>query len=659
MATKRTVKPKKSTNTREVQKKINAAAKDSSGLGKARDASAMDVFSNPPARMGWGSPSVAEGAGYTLNRLTNDYWLMITMFRNHWISRRMCELPAQDMCKAWPTIKSELNPKQITKFGRTLAATLTQQRFQEAITWARLFGGAGAVPIIDGHEDILDQPLDVDEINPGTYRGLIVFDRWSGISPSLEFANNIESPIDYGMPEFYEVKGPGIDTYSFKIHHSRILRFCGPQVPYPEKAAQQNWGISVLEPAFEEIRKRDNASWSILQLLFRAQILTQVNPQLAQLMSGLAAPGGQLVGGGATAFAQQYQIQNDLLSNNSMLILGKDGKLESHQYTFGGIADVLNAFEVAIAGASDGIPFAKLFGKSVSGLNQTNEGDEKMWEENVARKQNEEMRPNLEFKLYPIVCMSEFGKIPDDFDFEFPSIRVMTEKEKSELAKNCTEAIINAFTANLISQKTAMMELKQLGDSTNLFTNITDNDLEQASDEIQDPVEMMEMQLGAGDDDDGDEPPAKKPGAKKLAGKKPDPKKKKPSAKDSFPIDIDVVIESTKGDYRFGKDYQIEMPADYGFITDTVGADGDEIDCYLGPNPDSSSMVYVVNQSHIGSYVFDEHKCMIGYDDKDSALADYMAGHTNSNEIFMSIVPMTRSAFKEWIKTPQNAEARG
>lgn len=652
MATKRTVKPKKSTNTRKVQAQINDAAQSGFGLGKAVG---KDAFINAPARMGLGTPSVAEGAGYELVRWSNNYWLMITMFRNHWISRRMCELPAQDMCKAWPVIKSELNPKQITRFGRTLAATLTQQRFQEAITWARLFGGAGVLPIIDGHEDILDQPLDVDEINPGTYRGLIVFDRWSGITPSLSYANDIENPIDYGMPEFYEVKSPTDNSIAMKIHHSRIMRFCGPQVPYPEKAAQLNWGISVLEPAFEEIRKRDNASWAILQLLFRAQILTQVNPQLAQLMSGLGAPGGATVGGGASQFAQQYQIQNELLSNNSMLILGKDGKLESHQYTFGGIADVLNAFETAIAGASDGIPFAKLFGKSVSGLNQTNEGDEKMWEENVARKQNEEMRPNLEFKLYPIICMSEFGTIPEDFDFDFPSIRVMTEKEKSELAKNCTEAIVSVYSANLISQRTAMMELKQLSDSTGLFSNITDDDIEQASDEIQDPMEMMEMQLGAGDDDGEDDPPAK-PGKKKPGGaKKPDPKKKKkPSAKDSALVnDLGIVIETVKGDIRFGSDFQIEMPADYGFLTGTTGADGDELDCYVGEFYDNCPLVYVVNQSHIGSYMFDEHKCMIGYKDIESAKADYMAGHTASSDVFISIKPMSMDNFRQWINKPQ------
>jgi len=445
-----------------------------------------DAFRNAVARMGYQTPSVAEGADYELVRWTNDYWLMVTLFRNHWIARKIIEIPAKDMVKAWPRLNCELTPDQISDFDRTIERTLTPLRIKKAITWARLFGGAGALMVIKGHENILDTPLNLDEINPGSYKGLIVFDRWSGITPKGNQAQDIESPLTFGLPEFYTVHGQNGNEALFDVHASRIMRFIGPDVPTPEHEANMFWGISVCELIMEEMRKRDNASWSILQLLFRAQILTQVNPELAQLLSGATSSAGAL-----TRFQQTMQAQNELLSNQSMLLLGKDGKLESHQYTFGGVADVLDRFEVALAACSiPSIPYSKLFGKNASGLGQINEADERNYEEAIAGSQNDDLRPQLMQQLYPVVCMSEFGEVPDDLDIKFPSIRVLSEENKSELAKSGVEAILAPFNAGVTSQKLTGQELAQLAEKTEIFSNITPEIIEEMDDKPQQISEM-------------------------------------------------------------------------------------------------------------------------------------------------------------------------
>jgi hypothetical protein len=137
------------------------------------DSVAKDAFTNPTARTGWDTPSVAEGAEYTLVRWSLNYWLMVTLFRNHWIARKGVEIPAADACKAWPRLKCSLTPDQISQFNRTVTKLLIPQKIQRAITWARLYGGAGCLMVIDGHENRLDEPLDIDEVNPGTFKGLI------------------------------------------------------------------------------------------------------------------------------------------------------------------------------------------------------------------------------------------------------------------------------------------------------------------------------------------------------------------------------------------------------------------------------------------------------------------------------------------------------
>lgn len=473
---------------------LGSATNNSAFDDAAKDSVGKDAFRNAVARMGYGTPSVAEGVEYILERWTNNYWLMITLFRNHWIPRKIVEIPAKDMCKAWPRLNCDLTPDQIADFDRTIERSLTPKKIKRAITWARLFGGAGALMVIKGHENILDQPLDLDMINPGSYKGLIVFDRWSGITPVGNQMQDIESPLTFGLPEYYTVHGQNGNEALFDIHASRILRFTGPDVPTPEHEANQYWGISVIELAMEEMRKRDNASWSILQLLFRAQLLTQVNPELAQLLSGAVVGGA-----GLQRFQQSMQAQNELLSNQSMLLLGKDGKLESHQYTFGGIADVLDRFEIACAASSNpSIPYSKLFGKNSSGLDNSNDADERNYEEAIAQAQHDDLRPQLMQQLYPVICMSEFGEVPDDLDITFPSIRVLTEEDKTKLAKEGGEAILAAFAAGVTSQQLTLQELKQLGDKTEIFSNITPEIIEAADDKPVPPIEIEQAEARAG-----------------------------------------------------------------------------------------------------------------------------------------------------------------
>jgi phage-related protein (TIGR01555 family) len=594
----------------------NVISKD--GLG----AVANDAFTNIAARMGFGTPSLAEATEYELVRWTQNYWLMITLFRNHWISRRICEKPAQYMCKAWPTIQSSvLKPEDIDDFQRVLRRTYTPARIQEAIVWARLFGGAGALIVIDGHEGMLDKPLRLDDINPGTYKGLIVFDRWSGIQPSDEISNDINSPVDFNLPLYYEVRGE--DGPAFRIHSSRLLRFTGPRVPQPENQAQLHWGISELEIAYEEIRKRDNASWSILSLMFRANVLAQKNPMLAQMLSGLGASGKS-----AQQYYQTLQAQNELLSSQSMLLLPAEGELQSFAYSFGGIADVYQQFQMDIAGACE-IPVSILFGRTATGLGQGNESEIRIFEQSIAQKQNDELRPQLD-KLYPVICMSEFGEVPDDMDLNFPPVRVLTEEEKGKLASDKITAILEPFSAGVTSQRMTLRELKTQSQETGVFTNITDEDIEKASDEAE-PGELAMMGEQGSNAEGAD-------------------------AFDSFDHSgsvqgLDYVVETRKGDKRIGKDWSVVMPAHYGYVMNTVGSDGDEVDCYIGPNP-NSKQVFVVNQSKIGQPdVFDEHKCMIGFDNKQAALDTYLAGHHVGKDIFMSMVPMTMDGFKAWLQS--------
>jgi hypothetical protein len=130
---------------------------------------------------------------------------------------------------------------------------------------------------------------------------------------------------------------------------------------------------------------------------------------------------------------------------------------------------------------------------------------------------------------------------------------------------------------------------------------------------------------------------------------------------------LDISIENKKGSERSGTDgrghaWRCVMPADYGYIKRTTGADGDHVDVYLGPDLESP-MVFVVNQCDHRTGDFDEHKVMIGFDSERDALRCYEAAFSDGKgrDRCSSIETMSMDAFKAWLasgKTLRPARSR-
>ncbi len=584
---------------------------------------ALDYYTNLASRMGYGTPSLPESAEYTLVRFSNNYWELIKLYRNQWLPRLIVDIPAIDLTRAWAKLVCDLDPKEINDFDRTIRRTRTTRDVRRAIKWARLFGGGACLMAIKGHEKYLNEPLDLDDVNPDSYLGLIPFDRWVGIYPmGGEISESIDRPEDWGLPEFYEARGPD-KSNSFRVHASRILRFCGPEVPTPEFQAQMYWGISELELTWEETRKRDNASWALLNLLFRANILAQINPELAQALSGLGMNQKALIN-----FNRIMESQNQLLSNQSMMILGKDGDMKSVQYSFAGMGEVYAQFQMDVAGAAR-IPVTRLFGRTITGLGQSNEADEKLYEEKIAADQEELLRPQLD-KLYPVICMSEYGEVPDDLDMQFPSIRVLSETERADLFDKGSAPILAAYNSGLIWKKTALKELRQLGDITNIGTNITDEEIDQAEEET-----VTEIIGVPGESDEA-------PGVKSKPS--PDRALVKESggigsdhamdavAKRMKWFGMDISIENKAGSTRSGIDpggnpWKVKLTHDYGYLRGTRGTDGDAVDVFIGPDP-SAQFVYVAHTLKAPAFLEqDEDKCMLDFPSIDEARKAFLANY--------------------------------
>lgn len=87
---------------------------------------------------------------------------------------------------------------------------------------------------------------------------------------------------------------------------------------------------------------------------------------------------------------------------------------------------------------------------------------------------------------------------------------------------------------------------------------------------------------------------------------------------------LTIAVEWPAGSLRKYKDgYQKLMQADYGYLRNTTGADGEEWDCYVGPNKNSKRVVKIEQLKDDGSY--DEDKFILGCDSTNEAVNLYLA----------------------------------
>lgn len=443
---------------------------------------ALDAFSNVLARLGAGTPNLLEGTEYSLQRMSRDFNTLNALYRESWIVRRIIDVIPADMLKNWITITSGLDPDVEKRLSLTLRRTQLIDKLKRGMQWGRLYGGALGVMLVKHQGYDLSQPLQLDWIMPGDFEGLLIFDRWNGINPSSELIEDVGDP-DYGYPMYYTVTDPA-GGGSVKIHYSRVVRFTGNTLPFWEEIAEMQWGASVVESIFDELRKRDNVSWNIAQLTFMANIRVLKMQDLGQL---LAATDNE----SQAELLRTLEAQNMLLNNMGMQVMDAADGLETHQYTFGGLADCYQQFIMDISGAAE-IPVTRLFGRSPSGLNATGESDLQNYYDMIAEKQESYLRPILN-KVLPPFIVSTLGSLPDDFDFEFDPVAEPSDKERADLAKCGTDNVVAAYNAGLISQRTALKELKQQSERTGVWTNITDDDIERASDTVEQPGEMGGM----------------------------------------------------------------------------------------------------------------------------------------------------------------------
>ena len=409
-----------------------------------------DGFSNAAVSIGAASPLFSAGT-FVRSGLSADFQKLTTVYRESSLAMRIIDMPAEDMTRAGYTLMGDFAAEDLEELKRVEARHNITGELTDAIRWARLYGGAVAVIDLYGDSKRMDTPLVLSEVLPGSFQGLLVRDR-TLVTPSLELEDDVDDP-DYGLPMFYDIETEEGGT--IRVHHSRVLRFTGRELPQRELVRENYWGASELEHIWDEIQRYTSVSANAAELVFKANLATLKMDGLGEMMS---------IGTDDAKRKTESMMaeMTHMMSSFGLLLLNPEESLETHPYSFDGIKDMHEAFMTEVAGAAE-IPVTKLFGRSPDGMNATGEADMRNYYERIASLQERMLRPALE-RLLPVVMMSCFLSVPENMGFVFNPLAPMAPEETEELAGKLSSRVRELFEAGIISREEARAELRGCGE---------------------------------------------------------------------------------------------------------------------------------------------------------------------------------------------------
>ena len=420
-----------------------------------------DGFDNFAARLGLGQDNLLAHSGYRGEAsITHNPVELENMYRTSWVVGRMVDVVAEDMVRGGITIKAQMEPGRIDELQAAMLGTGVPGRISDAIKWARLYGGALAVLLIDGHN--LDEPLDIDNIGAGGFKGLYILDRYQ-VTPIEEKITDLGPMLGY--PAGYRVD---VDALSGKtIHHSRCLRFIGIELPMRQRMTEQYWGASVVERTLDRILALDSSTYGAANMMLKSHLRTIGIEGFRDIL----AEGGQK----EAALLKMMAMIRQMQSNEGLTVLDARDSFTAHNWTFAGVYEALQAFAEQIAGAT-GIPLVRLLGQSPKGFS-TGDSDLKMYYETILTAQDDDLRAPYTLIL-SVLARSLWGhSLPDGVTIEFNSLASLSELEKSQIATADAQSVAGLEGGGIITRAQALAGLRESARITGRWGYITDKDI--------------------------------------------------------------------------------------------------------------------------------------------------------------------------------------
>lgn len=634
-----------------------------------RRSSTQDSYVNAVLKLGLGADNPLSASTYGFNPVTRVRTLLEWIYRGSWLGSIAVDLKADDMTRGGIDINSQLKPQDIDKLHKAEIGLNFWGCANQTLKDSALYGGAVMVMLIDGQD--MAAPLRIEEIPllQGQLKGFLSLDRWQ-VEPSLHDLVSEYGP-DIGLPRFYKVGSDAPALRGKNIHYTRVLRLSGEDLPYWQRVQENLWGLSVFERIYDRMIGLDSATQGAAQLVYKSFLRTYKMEGMTDLMSQGGDQGIQTV-------MRKMDLVRRYQNNEGMTVVdSKDDITVQSNSGFAGISDVILQLVQQVSGTLQ-IPLVRMYGQSPSGLNSTGESDLRTYYDACKQAQERKLRRPFD-TMYRAMAQSNSIQLPVDFSWDFRPLWQLDEGQKSEISARDATSVAQMLDASIIDLSTAMRELKQNSRTTGRFDNITDEMIEKAALE---PDALDVGALGMSDDEirtaggDPDKikhdnpnnedltkqvassvrgPPTAKRGGQ--AGTTEKPSRDARRTRDSLPTysvcGVLVSLENLKGSTRTGPGWSVVMTADYGHVPCVSSAEGDMewMDCFVGDNRESED-VWIVDALDPRTGQFDEHKCMLGFDTEDQALACFSESYSdNGARRIGGVTHMDQEEFAAWLQS--------
>lgn len=437
-----------------------------------------------------GLENVVAGLGTTHDKRFFNAWAiprtltrheLENMYRGSWLAKRIVNAVADDMTREWGHYLFDDPEDESLPFAveQTVKRLAIKSRVNEALKWARLYGGSLVILGVDDvrRSEDMQKPLRIETRGKNCLRYLRVVDRWR-VSPADSGVTDLADP-DFGLPNEYIIA-----ESSVRIHHSRVLRFNGQKLPYFPWMQNGMWDDSELQHVMDSLMNCDASTQAVASMLFESNVDVIKSPMITQL---LATKDGE------AKLLKRFQVAAMMKSFNRTLVLDGAEEYEKKSNSFANLHDIINQFMVDVCGAAE-IPMVRLFGQSAGGLNNTGDTDLTNYYDMIKSKQEADLQPQLD-RLHELVCRSVFGNVPKNFRFTFNSLWQMSEKEQAEIDKSRAERDKIYTEMGVIDEGLVARELQERG----TYRVMTSEDVKAAEEMAEDLLEQAKKMDEAGE----------------------------------------------------------------------------------------------------------------------------------------------------------------
>jgi hypothetical protein len=450
-----------------------------------------DTLQNLVTGLGLMGIDPGQSYKYVLNLL--DRATLENMYRSDWLSRNICDKPAEDMTREWRHWKAS---QQQIKAIETVEKTMDLQRkTKQWIQKARLYGGAALVlGVDDGNPP--NMPVDLNKCGKGCLKYVVVLHRYelnagpriynvmdpyytraayyTVVTPMFGFGGEpgITTPMRPGQTEkvpgaistfmnnvipfkYAKKQYPNTTPTNFgmeQIHPSRVLELPGNELPDWRLAPLGGgWGDSVLQTVVDIVNSFIETYQSTAALVRDGKLDIVKMPEMAINLTNQDYKNRLL---------DRFTLSAQTKSVISALILDKEEEWDRLSTNYRGLDMILHEFLTLVSGAAQipvSILFGQAYGKGLAGGSTGGGADDvRAYYDSCATKQKNDIAPRMGM-LDQVLVRSATGSFDDTISYEWNPLWQLSDADKATIQFQKAQAT-NIYAALGLINEDALRE---------------------------------------------------------------------------------------------------------------------------------------------------------------------------------------------------------